>query len=133
MRVLLDSNVFVSALLIGRNCEEILSMGRAGAIVILSSEEILSEAAKVMRRKFRWSEADVRRFSNELRSLCTLVECDPHGIEFPPDPDDSKVLACAVAGNADVIVTGDRKHLLPLNNFRGIPILSPADFLDRIG
>src|SRR3989337_81451 len=115
MRVLLDSNVFVSALLVGRNCEEILSMGRVGAIMILSSEEILSEAAKVMRRKFRWREGDA------------------HGIEFPQDPDDSKVLACAVAGKADVIVTGDRKHLLPLNNFRGIPILSPADFLDRIG
>jgi putative PIN family toxin of toxin-antitoxin system len=133
VRVLLDSNVFVSALLIGRNCEEILSMGRAGAIMILSSEEILSEAAKGMRRKLRWREADVRRFSNEMRSLCTLVECDPHGIAFPQDPDDSKVLACAVAGKADVIVTGDRKHLLPLKNFRGIPILSPPDFLDRIG
>lgn len=132
MRVLLDANVFVSALLIGRNCEEILSLARAGVVQVLSSEEILSEVEQVMRRKFRWSEADVRRFSEEMRSLCTLVECDPRGIEFPPDPDDAKVLACAVAGKADVIVTGDRKHLLPLGNFRGIPILSPADFLDRI-
>lgn len=133
MRVLLDANVFVSALLIGRNCEEILSLARAGVIQVLSSEEILSEVEKVMRRKFRWSKADVRRFSEEVRSLCTLVECDPHGIAFPPDPDDAKILACAVAGKADVIVTGDRKHLLPLERFRGVPILSPADFLDRMG
>ena len=46
---------------------------------------------------------------------------------------DAKVLACAFAGKADVIVTGDKKHLLPLKRYRGIPIVSPAEFLEQIG
>jgi predicted nucleic acid-binding protein len=46
-----------------------------------------------------------------------------------PDPHDEMILECAVAAEVDVIVSGDKKHLLPLRQFRGIPILSPADFL----
>jgi uncharacterized protein len=119
MRVVLDSNVFLSALLLGRNCEEILELARARVIEVLVSEEILSELERVLRKKFRWTESDIREFSDELREIGTLV--------------DAKILACAVAGKADVIVTGDKKHLLPKKKFRGIPILSPVDFLDRMG
>jgi uncharacterized protein len=48
----------------------------------------------------------------------------------PGDPDDDKVLECAVMAGATHIVTGDRRHLLPLGTFQGIPILTAADFLD---
>jgi len=50
---------------------------------------------------------------------------------IPDDPDDEEILACAVDGRADLIVSGDR-HLLALGAFRGIPILSPRDFLARL-
>lgn len=50
-----------------------------------------------------------------------------------PDPFDEMVLECALAAGADVIVRGDKKHLLVLGDFRGIPILSPGDFLRRLG
>jgi len=49
-----------------------------------------------------------------------------------PDPDDEMVLECALTVEADFIVSGDKKHLLPLREFRGIPIISPADFLRRL-
>jgi len=62
-----------------------------------------------------------------------MIPFDPADVEFPADPADAKILACAVAGKADVIVTGDKRHLLPLKKYRGIPIVSPAEFLDRIG
>ncbi|MCL5884151.1 MAG: putative toxin-antitoxin system toxin component, PIN family [Deltaproteobacteria bacterium] len=133
MKVVLDSNVFLSALLLGRNCEEILELSRARVIEVLVSEEILSELERVLRKRFRWTESDIREFSDELREIGTLVDCGAGNIEFSPDPGDAKILACAVAGKADVIVTGDKKHLLPKKKFRGIPILSPADFLDRMG
>ena len=48
------------------------------------------------------------------------------------DPDDDMVLECALAAEADFIVSGDKRHLLPLKKFRGIPILSPAAFLSRL-
>jgi predicted nucleic acid-binding protein len=47
----------------------------------------------------------------------------------PPDPQDEMVLECALAAEVDVIVSGDKKHLLSLRRFRGIPILSPSEFL----
>jgi predicted nucleic acid-binding protein len=62
-----------------------------------------------------------------------MVPFDPAEVEFPADAADAKILACAVAGKADAIVTGDKKHLLPLKRYRGIPIVSPAEFLEQIG
>ena len=133
MRVVLDANVYISALLVGRGCEEILTLGRTGVIQVLSSSEIIDEVASVLRRKFRWSPADIRPFLDEASDLCRMIPFDPAEVEFPADPADAKILACAVAGKADVIVTGDRKHLLPLKKYRGIPIVSPAEFLEQIG
>jgi predicted nucleic acid-binding protein len=49
-----------------------------------------------------------------------------------PDPDDEMILECALAAEADYIVSGDKKYLLPLRQFRGIPIVSPLDFLRRL-
>jgi putative PIN family toxin of toxin-antitoxin system len=49
-----------------------------------------------------------------------------------PDPDDEMILECALAAEADFIVSGDKKHLLALRQFRGIPIVSPAEFLRRL-
>jgi putative PIN family toxin of toxin-antitoxin system len=132
MRVVLDANVYISALLVGRGCEEILTLGRTGVIQVLSSPEIIDEVASVLRRKFRWSPEDIRPFLDEARDLCRMIPFDPAEVEFPADPADAKILACAVAGKADVIVTGDKKHLLPLKRYRGIPIVSPSEFLEQI-
>jgi len=52
--------------------------------------------------------------------------------DVTPDPDDEMILECALAAEADFIVSGDKKHLLELRQFQGIPIVSPADFLRRI-
>jgi putative PIN family toxin of toxin-antitoxin system len=133
MRVVLDANVYISALLVGRGCEEILTLGRTGVIQVLSSPEIIDEVASVLRRKFHWSPADIRPFLDEASDLCRMIPFDPAEVEFPADPADAKILACGFAGKADVIVTGDKKHLLPLKKYRGIPIVSPAEFLEQIG
>jgi putative PIN family toxin of toxin-antitoxin system len=133
MRVVLDANVYISALLVGRGCEEILTLGRTGVLQVLSSPEIIDEVASVLRRKFHWSPADIRPLLDEARDLCRMIPFDPAEVEFPADPADAKILACGAAGKADVIVTGDKKHLLPLKRYRGIPIVSPAEFLEQIG
>jgi predicted nucleic acid-binding protein len=49
-----------------------------------------------------------------------------------PDPDDEMILECAQAAEASYIVSGDKKHLLALREFQGIPIVSPSDFLRRL-
>lgn len=133
MRVVLDANIYISALLVGRGCEEILTLGRTGVIQVLATPEIIDEVASVLRRKFRWSPEDIRQFLDEARDLCRMIPFDPAKIDFPADPADAKMLACAVAGKADVIVTGDKKHLLPLKRYRGVPIVSPSEFLEQFG
>jgi predicted nucleic acid-binding protein len=115
MRVVLDANVYISALLVGRGCEEILTLGRTGVIHVLSSPEIIEEVASVLRRKFHWSPADIRLFLDEASDLCRMIPFDPAEVEFPADPADAK------------------KHLLPLKRYQGIPIVSPAEFLEQIG
>jgi uncharacterized protein len=60
------------------------------------------------------------RIANELKVIAA-------------DPDDDKVLECAVLGSATHIVTGDRRHLLPLDSFRGIRIVTSAQFLTLVG
>ena len=77
MRVVLDANIYISALLVGRGCEEILTLGRTGVIQVLSSPEIIDEVASVLRRKFRWSPEDILPFLDEVRDLCRMIPFDP--------------------------------------------------------
>ena len=60
-----------------------------------------------------------------------LVEPDP-SVNLSGDPEDDIILGTAVAGQADVLVSGDKKHLLSLGNIQGIPILDPRDALAKI-
>jgi len=86
MRVVLDANVYISALLVGRGCEEILTLGRTGVIEVLSSPEIIDEVVSVLRRKFHWSPADIRLFLDEVGDLCRMIPFDPAEVEFLVSP-----------------------------------------------
>lgn len=68
-----------------------------------------------------------------LRTSAPMVFPVERATGATPDPFDEMVLECALAAGADAIVSGDKKHLLPLMEFRGIPILSPSDFLRTLG
>jgi predicted nucleic acid-binding protein len=60
----------------------------------------------------------------------TTVSVVPRAV--PADPDDDQVLACALAARAELIITGDRKHLLPLQTYQGIAIVSPREAIERV-
>ena len=87
-----------------------------------TTEELRAEYAD--RPRVPWAEAMA-----ESAGLVFPVERTRGAIT---DPDDDMVLECALAAEADFIVSGDKRHLLPLKKFRGIPILSPAAFLSRL-
>jgi uncharacterized protein len=71
-------------------------------------------------------------WANALTDSATLVFPVDRATRATPDPNDEMILECALAAEADYIVSGDKKHLLPLRQFRGIQIVSPADFLRRL-
>ncbi|HKA00415.1 MAG TPA: putative toxin-antitoxin system toxin component, PIN family [Candidatus Solibacter sp.] len=99
--------------------------------VLVSSPLLCSELAEVLRRQPDWSEDDVQRTIRAVAGVAELVQ-PAVTLRVAADPDDDRVLECAIAGNADLIVSNDR-HLRTLRTFRGIAIITGADFRRILG
>ena len=126
MRLLLDTNVLVAALVARGTCSELLEHCVREHVVI-SSQPLLDELRDVLERKFRQRAVDVRSALQLFAGTFTLVS---PGVLDPPtcrDRDDDVVLATALAGACDAIVTGDQ-DLLVLDPFHAIRILLPSGF-----
>jgi len=130
MRVVLDTNVVVSALLFGGRAGDIISLGQSSRLKWLASKDIIREYARVLSYpKFHLEEQDIRELLNEeILPFVMPVRVRHTPPVIAKDPSDNKFLACAVAGRADRIVSGDR-HLLDLRSYRSIPIVTLATFL----
>ena len=129
IRVVVDSNIYISALLFGGKPREVIALAENRLLDIYSSEPIKNEVERVLRDKFRWSKERVAAAASYLWSLSRPVD-PPCTVSDCPDPDDNRVLECAIEAKAAFIVTGD-EHLLALDPYRRIAILSPRHFLDR--
>jgi len=134
-RVVVDTNVIVSALLWEGKPLRILDAAREGKLTILTSSELMDELWDVVfRAKFEGIVAR-RKLSRDrivedgFLSLATRVDSRPIEGAVPNDPDDDAVIACAVAAQADYIISGDR-HLLSLGEFQGIKICTAEHFLN---
>lgn len=132
MRVVLDTNVFVSAVLGGR-LSAVLDAWELGRFILLVSTDILGEYRNVLARpKFGLNIVDVDNIIGYIFHKAAFVTAaHPLGM-ISEDPTDDKFLKVAVAGQADYIVSGD-SHLLRLKAVKGIPIITATDFLNRVG
>ena len=126
MRVLLDTNVLIAAFIARGMCSEVLEHC-ARNHTLVSSKPLFRELEEKLAGKFGFTRQEVRDVAALLRGKTGMVE--PVSLDQPVcrDPDDDVVLATALAGACDCIVTGD-KDLLVLERFRQILILAPADF-----
>lgn len=133
MRVVLDTNVLVSALLIETSLPaQLLIQWRRGRFDLLTADLQLEELMRVTRYpkiSARLKPSLVGRLINHLRELAVLIENLPP-VEVSPDPDDNYLLALALGGEADYVVTGDKPHLLALARYEGIKIVSVRDFIN---
>lgn len=128
-RVVLDTNVLVSAYLGGR-LEPVLRHFRLGRYVLLYSEEILREYLGVLSRpRFQLEQVEIDSLVALLLSKGELISNTSLLQVINSDPSDNKFLEAAVAGKAAAIVSGDH-HLLELGSYAGIPILTAQEFLD---
>lgn len=127
-KVVLDTNVYISAVLFGGNPEEIRKLSKEGKIEVLISEAIISEIADVLRRKFNWESWQISQLIDDIREVSTLI-IPRQSISLIADDADNRILECALEGNAQYIISGDKRHLLPLKGYRDIRILSPDEFL----
>ena len=130
IRIVADTNVYVSAIVFGSTCEEILTLARSGIVEINISPAIQRELRRVLRTGFQWTEPQVRAALTEVETLTSLVHPTVKLAGVVNDDDDHRILECAVAADAEFLVTGDKKDLLPLSFFREIRIVSPREFLD---
>lgn len=134
MRVVLDTNVVVSGLLIvGSGPAAILDGWRDGQFEVLTSRSTIAELRGVVElprivRRLPLASADHQAFLEDYSGFTTSVETDLTITAITADPSDNVFLELAVAGAADYVVSGDR-HLLDLGSYQGIPILTPARFL----
>lgn len=128
IRVCLDTNIFVSAFVFSGKPARIFDLATDKKIIAVTSPAIIAEVNKVLDQKFKWNEYDIKKQLKVISQVCELVTPQKRIrlLKYQPD---NKILECALEGKADYIVTGDKKHLLPLANFKNIPIIIPKEFL----
>ena len=128
MRVVFDSNVFISAFVVpGSQGERAFLLAQANRFELHTSVAILTETARVLRRKFDQDGDDIKHALRQI-SRAAVVSKPVSKLRVVEDDADNRILECALEGRADLVVTGDR-HLLKLRRFEGIPIVRLADFL----
>ena len=137
MRVVIDTNVLIAGLLWHGSPHALLTQVRSGALNLVSSPALLVELADVLSRtKFdavlKRTSTSRERLLAEVRQLTQVLDPLPLAQPVCRDPDDDKVLALALAARVELIVSGDR-DLLVLQQFEGMPIVDPAQALQRVG
>jgi uncharacterized protein len=133
LKVVLDTNVYFSAFTSTRGVPfELWRRALRREFTVLTSPAILRELAEVLRMDLKWPERDIVAQLKLVAKVAQLVQSTTAVSAVADDPDDDRILECAIAGNADLIVTYDR-HLTKLKTFRGIGIVRPVDFLPTLG
>ncbi len=127
IKLVADTNIYISALVFGGKPREVLELAETGQIKLFISTTILDETLSRLEKKFLWSKNELVAARQKMLKMSVLVQ--PQEKLFGcVDPDDNKILECAAEARADYIVSGDN-HLLLLKQFRQIKILRPAKFL----
>jgi uncharacterized protein len=133
VKVVFDTNVVASASFwrgAPFDCLAAWAQGRCEAVV---SPALLAEYHETVEElHLEYPERALVEWVNALTDSATLVFPTDRATRSTSDPDDEMILECALAAEADYIVSGDKRHLLPLHQFRGIPIVNPSDFLRRL-
>jgi putative PIN family toxin of toxin-antitoxin system len=127
-QIVLDTNIYISAVLFGGKPQQIINLARENEIKLLISEYILWETREVLRNKFNVPDARLNLIEHDILSLAKLVKVESSINKIRVHPADNAILACAVDGGGEIIVSGD-KHLLSLAEYEGIKIMPPARFL----
>lgn len=128
-RVVIDTNVIISGLNFGGKPREILDLFRGGILEVCLSPFILQEVSGVLRTHFEWDEDMIKEVVDAIEEKSLLIKPKIKLTVIKEKEDDNRILECAVEGKAQFIISGDKRHILPLKNFRGIRIVNPDEFL----
>ncbi|HNB46315.1 MAG TPA: putative toxin-antitoxin system toxin component, PIN family [Burkholderiaceae bacterium] len=135
MRLILDTNILVAALITrGTPPDRLYEAWRDGRFALVTSELQLEELRRVTRYagvRLRIHPAEAGRMVNDLRSLAVLLDRLPM-VDVSPDPYDNFLLAMAQAAQADLLVSGDKRHLLELGRYQNTRILTAREAVEQL-
>ncbi len=131
MKVVLDTNVLISGIFFSGPPARILAAWADGGFELVASVEVLAEYRRVAERLHKqFSSIDIHAILDLVTRETRIVEPAPVPVSACDDPDDLKFLACALAGGADLVITGDRA-LLRASGFQGLEVVTPREFVRR--
>jgi len=128
LRVVVDTNLYISAIFWGGKPRDVIDLGRDGKIQILTSEDIDQEILDKLMTKFGLNSDDAGRVMADFSTFTKPTRVSRRIRVVKDDPDDDKFIECAVECSAEFIVSGD-KHLLKMKKYKGIAIVNAATFL----
>jgi len=130
MRVVIDTNVVISALLFGGDLEHILNLWKSRKIIPVATKEIIDEYLHVLAYpKFKLTSKEIEfLLYREIVPFFEIVQAKSDRKFVKSDPSDDKFIHCATAGKAEIIITGDQ-HLINLGHYGKIAIFKAKEFL----
>jgi putative PIN family toxin of toxin-antitoxin system len=130
MKIVLDTNVFISGIFFSGPPAQILKSWKDQKFQIVISKEILSEYQRVAHElSNKFSAVDIGPIIELFTIYGEIVETEGISVTVCEDPDDNMFIECAIASNSKIIVSGD-KHLLRISGYQGIDVVKPRDFID---
>ncbi|HHT9124976.1 MAG TPA: putative toxin-antitoxin system toxin component, PIN family [Candidatus Brocadiia bacterium] len=128
IKVVFDTNVLISSLFWSGNPRRCILLARRKHILAFTTQPILDELHEKLVARFKYKPNEAKQVIDDIKTYTGVVI---HGMALRlihADPEDNKIVECAVEAEANYIVSGD-KHLLNLKKYKDIKIVSPADFL----
>jgi putative PIN family toxin of toxin-antitoxin system len=134
LRTLCDTNVLVSAVIAGGPPSRVVEEAIEGRLALVLADPVLVELERVLIAKLGFEPERARGMSTFLTDLASeRVVAPAKSVEaITGDPDDDVILACAVAADVEVLVSGDHRHLLPVGEHRGVRIITPQALLAEL-
>jgi uncharacterized protein len=133
-RVLCDTNILVSAFIAGGPPSRVVESAIDGRIELLIASPVIEELERVLTIKLGLDRQRVGEITALLSDLASSQLAPPPTTpaSVTGDPDDDLILACAVRGQVDVLVSGDRRHLLPVGEYEGVRIVTAQTLLAEL-
>jgi len=131
MRIILDTNVFISGIFFSGPPSQILKAWGSHSFQIILSQDILDEYQRVAEDlSSKYPAVDILPIIELVTIHAQFVDTQRVEIYVCEDPDDDKFIECAVAGKCETIISGD-KHLLKLSGYQGVIIMNPRNFVEK--
>lgn len=132
MKIVLDTNVFISGIFFSGPPAQILKAWKEQKIQIVLSKEILDEYQRVAGElSAKFPSVDIEPIIELLTIYGEVFETAGISVTVCEDPDDNMFLECAIASNSKIIISGDN-HLLKISGYQGIDVLKPREFIDNV-